>query len=84
MLYNVSYGTTWTRHISFSVEDSGNRAYCTLLLLLSVSDSEARALRDHRDAGLHGTVTNISQLPRATGKRCKMALHVGARSFMKL
>lgn len=43
------------------------------LLPLSVSDSKARALHDHRDAGLHGTVTNISQLPRATGKKKKAA-----------
>lgn len=54
--------------ISVPVADSRNRTDCTLLPLL-VSDSEARALHDHRDAGLHGTVTNICQLPRATGKK---------------
>lgn len=43
--------------------------------LLSGSDSGAQA-HGHGDAGLHATVTNISQLSRATGgKSCKMGLH---------
>lgn len=57
----------WTRHIIVPVAASRNRTHCTLLPL-SVSDSKARALHDYRDAGLHGTVTNISQLPGAAGK----------------
>lgn len=64
-------------HISVPAADRGNRTDCTLLPL-SGSDSKARALHDHGDAGLHGTVTNISQLHGATGeKSCKMGLHIG-------
>lgn len=61
--------------ILVSHQQIAERTDCAALLL-SESDSKAKAVHGHRDAGLHGTVTNISQLSRATGqKSCKMGLH---------
>lgn len=64
--------------VSFSAEETSPSLRCItspvaqrwrISVPVADSDSEARALHDHRDAGLHGTVTNICQLPRATGKK---------------
>lgn len=58
-------------HISVPVADSRYRTDCAPPPLCD-SDSRARALHDHRGAGLHGTVTNISQLPRKPRAEGKM------------